>query len=114
MWLKIKAYAPKRKGFEIDRLSIGTPVAALHGITRATVMDLANTMGFEVIEKILTLQEVYTADEVFLTGSGAEVVPVKEIYDRNIGTKVLGPITSKLMEAYKKYARTECVTPIYK
>jgi branched-subunit amino acid aminotransferase/4-amino-4-deoxychorismate lyase len=80
VWLKIKAYAPKRN-------------------------------GFEVIEKILVLQEVYTADEVFLTSSEAEVVPVNEIDDRNIGTTVPDPITGKLMEAYKKYAKTECVTP---
>jgi len=96
-----------------EKLYTPPPIAALHGITRATVMELANKMGFETIEKNLTLQEIYTADEIFLTGSGAEIVPVKEIDGRKIGTKAPGPITHKIIETYKKYVRTKYTTPIY-
>ena len=102
--------------FVIKNEKIFTPstLAALHGITRATVMQLAQKLGYEVCEKTVTIQELWTADEVLLSGTGAEITPVAEIDGRKIGKEAPGPITQKIRDAYKAYVKKEHRTPIYK
>jgi branched-chain amino acid aminotransferase len=73
---------------------------ALYGITRRTVMDLAVKAGMAVGEPNLTRYDCFNADECFLTGSGAEIVPVVKIDGRVIGTGKPGPWTKELVEAY--------------
>ena len=72
----------------------------LEGITRATVMDLAIDLGYEVKERTLARSDLIVADEVFLTGTAAEVVPVREIDDHVIGEP--GPATRAIQDAYHK------------
>jgi len=84
-----------------DKVFTPETTAALHGVTRNTVMSEARRLGYEVIEKNLTYQELYTANEVFLTGTGAEIVAVAEIDGRVIGDGDIGPVTSRLIEAYR-------------
>jgi len=74
--------------------------SALDGITRATVMQLAADFGIPVIEKRITRDEVYIADEAFFTGTAAEVTPVRELDGRQIGRGQRGPVTEKLQTAY--------------
>ncbi len=80
---------------------IYTPEAtsALNGITRKTIFKLANDIGMDVVEKRLTRDEVYIADEAFFTGTAAEVTPIRELDNRSIGGG-RGPITEKLQTAY--------------
>jgi len=75
---------------------------ALEGITREKVMDLACELGMEVVETVMTRYELWTADEVFLTGTAAEVIAVIELDKRPIGNGKPGSITNKLIEAYRK------------
>jgi branched-chain amino acid aminotransferase len=74
--------------------------SALDGITRRTVLELAHEEGLEVIEKRITRDEVYIADEAFFTGTAAEVTPIREVDDRPIGTGSRGPITERLQSRY--------------
>ena len=74
--------------------------AALEGITRDTVIRLAAELGIPVIEKRITRDEVYVADEAFFTGSAAEVTPIRELDNRTIGAGSRGPITAKLQALY--------------
>lgn len=84
-----------------DRASGG-----LGGITQNTVMELAVKMGIPVQETMLTRYELYIADECFLTGTAAEVIPVTKIDGRVIGEGKPGPITNKLKEEYHKITKT--------
>lgn len=83
------------------------PVSAglLEGITRNTIIRLAREHGYEAVERDLSRMELYSADEVFLTGTGAQVVPVISIDKRTIGTGKPGKITKFLMEIYEKLVR---------
>lgn len=74
--------------------------SALEGITRSTLITLANDLGYEVREKRITRDEVYVADEAFFTGSAAEVTPIRELDGRQIGCGSRGPITEKLQTLY--------------
>ena len=74
--------------------------SCLEGITRATVMQLAAEIGVEVVEKRITRDEVYCADEAFFTGTAAEVTPIRELDGRRIGPGHRGPLTEKLQSAY--------------
>ena len=74
--------------------------SALEGITRDTIVQLAGELGIQVIEKRITRDEVYTADEAFFTGTAAEVTPIRELDNRAIGTGTRGPITEKLQALY--------------
>ncbi|MGD9600178.1 MAG: branched-chain amino acid transaminase [Gammaproteobacteria bacterium] len=76
------------------------PVCALEGITRDTVMRLAREEGIPVVEKRITRDEFYIADEAFFTGTAAEVTPIRELDNRTIGTGRPGPITATLQRAY--------------
>ena len=77
---------------------------ALEGITRQTVMEIAEKIGIKSEETTLAPYDLYTADECFLTGTGAEIVPVVKIDGRVIGSGVPGKITKILVENFKKYA----------
>ena len=74
--------------------------SALDGITRRTVMQMAEEIGLKVVEKRITRDEVYIADEAFFTGTAAEVTPIREIDNRAIGNGGRGPITEKLQTMY--------------
>jgi len=74
--------------------------SALDGITRATVMQLAQEAGIEVREKRITRDEVYTADEAFFTGTAAEVTPIRELDGRSIGSGTRGVMTEQLQSTY--------------
>jgi branched-chain amino acid aminotransferase len=74
--------------------------SALEGITRDTILQLAAEIGLTVIEKRITRDEVYSADEAFFTGTAAEVTPIRELDRRNIGEGTAGPITKQLQKMY--------------
>ena len=74
--------------------------SALNGITRSTIIQLAEEMGYKVVVKRITRDEVYIADEAFFTGSAAEVTPIRELDNRDIGSGSRGPVTEKLQSAY--------------
>ncbi len=74
--------------------------SALNGITRNTIMALASDLGYEIIEKRITRDEVYIADEAFFSGTAAEVTPIRELDNRPIGPGTRGPITEKLQALY--------------
>ena len=86
---------------------------ALYGITRQTVIDLAGEAGLKVSEPNLTRYDLFNADECFLTGTGAEIVPVVKIDGRVIGTGKPGPITRKLETDYHALTKASG-EPIYK
>ena len=74
--------------------------SALDGITRDTMFTLARESGYEVIEKRISRDEVYVADEAFFTGSAAEVTPIRELDGRAIGQGGRGPVTEELQALY--------------
>jgi branched-chain amino acid aminotransferase len=95
--------------FLIKDNKITTPPASigiLQGITRDTVIELAIALGYEVFEPLVTLYDVYNADEIFLTGTAAEVIPAVHVDGRNIGDGKPGPITRQLMASFSDYARS--------
>jgi branched-chain amino acid aminotransferase len=77
--------------------------SALEGITRDTILTIAQEQGIEVKEKNMTRDEVYVADEAFFTGSAAEVTPIREYDDRKIGSGSRGPVTEKIQTLYFDY-----------
>ncbi len=77
----------------------------LEGVTRQAVIDLARAAGYEMLEVTLTKHDVYIADECFLTGTAAEVVPVVKVDSRAIGDGTPGPITRSLMARFHEFAR---------
>jgi branched-chain amino acid aminotransferase len=84
------------------------PISAgiLEGVTRNTVIDLAEASGITVQEMALTRHDVYTADELFLTGTGAEIIAVVKVDGRVIGTGKPGPIAKGLRERYQVLVRS--------
>ncbi len=74
--------------------------SALDGITRKTIMTLAAELDIPVVERRITRDEVYIADEAFFTGTAAEVTPIREVDGRTIGNGGRGPITEKLQKMY--------------
>jgi len=85
---------------------------ALHGITRGVVMDLAREEGVSVAEPNLTRYDLFNADECFLTGTGAELIPIVKIDGRVIGTGRPGPLTGKLVDKYRALTKISG-EPIY-
>jgi branched-chain amino acid aminotransferase len=84
----------------------------LKGITRATAIELLEEMGIKVIETNLGLFDLYTADEIFVTGTAAESAPLTKLDGRHIGTGKPGPLTKKMVEAFE-YITQNTGTPIY-
>jgi branched-chain amino acid aminotransferase len=82
--------------------AVYTPDVAscLDGITRNSVITMARDMGLTVIEKRITRDELYCADEAFFTGTAAEITPIRELDDRRIGTGSRGPITARLQSLF--------------
>jgi branched-chain amino acid aminotransferase len=78
----------------------------LAGITRATIMELAERAEYKVSEEVFTPFELYTADEVFACGTGAEIIPVVKINDYVVGEGVPGPITTHMLELFREYANS--------
>jgi branched-chain amino acid aminotransferase len=74
--------------------------SALTGITRASVIELAGGLGYEVISKRLTRDDIYIADECFFTGTAAEVTPIRELDGRMIGEGKAGPVTKAIQKAF--------------
>ncbi|MEM3874899.1 MAG: branched-chain-amino-acid transaminase [Candidatus Bathyarchaeia archaeon] len=103
--------------FIIKNGRIYTPpsyTGALPGITAEVVKELAKNLGYEVIEKNITPYELFTADEVFFTGTAAEIIPVREINKRQIGNGKPGPVTKRLMEEFSKLVQNpKYGIPIY-
>ena len=84
-------------------------IGVLRGITRQTVMALGGRLRLAVGEELLTRHDVFNADEVFLTGTAAEIVPVVKVDGRVIGRGTPGPITRKLRQAFRRLTLTEGV-----
>jgi branched-chain amino acid aminotransferase len=74
--------------------------SALEGITRDTVIRLIDEAGLDLVEKRITRDEVYVADEAFFTGTAAEVTPIRELDGRSIGNGGRGPVTEQLQARY--------------
>ncbi|NMY51582.1 branched-chain amino acid transaminase [Pseudomonas sp. WS 5011] len=105
MLLDTEGYVAEGSGENIFLVRNGviyTPevTSCLNGITRNTILTLAAEHGLEVVEKRITRDEVYIADEAFFTGTAAEVTPIREVDGRQIGAGRRGPITEKLQTAY--------------
>jgi branched-chain amino acid aminotransferase len=83
-----------------------TSTGALRGITRTAVMTLAEKLGYPIVERNITPNELFTADEVFLTGTAAEITPVREVNKRVIGSGKPGPVTKRLMQEFDKILRS--------
>ncbi|MGI9455287.1 MAG: branched-chain-amino-acid transaminase [Aeoliella sp.] len=77
----------------------------LAGVTRAAVMELADEIGINVTEKVLTKHDIYVADECFLTGTAAELIPVVKLDSRTIGEGKPGPVTKQLTDAFHELVR---------
>lgn len=92
--------------------------SALDGITRRTVMTLCAEVGLKVVEKRITRDEVYIADEAFFTGTAAEVTPIREVDGRTIGKGRRGPITERLQSLFfdqvqgRRSEHPEWLTPV--
>lgn len=106
--------------FMVRNGKIYTPelTSCLDGITRNTIFHLAEEIGLPVIEKRITRDEVYLADEAFFTGTAAEVLPIRELDARIIGEGKRGPITEKLQSMYfdqvkgRRQEHPEWLTPV--
>jgi branched-chain amino acid aminotransferase len=92
--------------------------SALIGITRATIIALAEELGYKVVSKRLTRDDVYIADEAFFTGTAAEVTPIRELDGRTIGEGHRGPITTRIQSLFfdvvngRVPARANWLTPV--
>jgi branched-chain amino acid aminotransferase len=106
--------------FMVRNGKIHTPelTSCLEGITRDSIMRLAADMGCEIVERRITRDEVYIADEAFFTGTAAEVVPIREVDGRAIGSGRRGPLTTELQTRYfdlvrgKRAEYPEWLTPV--
>jgi branched-chain amino acid aminotransferase len=92
-----------------DGKLITPPVAAgaLEGITQASVVTIARDLGYEVETANILRSDLYTADEAFLSGTAAEVVPIRSVDDRTVGGGEPGPVTRKVQEVYFAAVRGE-------
>lgn len=96
--------------FIVQKGRLFTPplsAGALYGITRNTVLDAARELGIPTAEPQLTRYDVYIADEMFLTGTAAEMVPVVKVDGRVIGDGKPGPVTAKLLAAFREKTKTD-------
>lgn len=113
--LNAQGYVTEGSGdniFIIKNGVVTTPpswVGALEGITRAAIIDICNRLGYPVKEEPFALHDVYVADEVFLTGTAAEVIAVREVDGRTIGEGKAGPITTHLLQEFRKIVTVEGV-----
>ena len=105
MLLDNEGYVAEGSGeniFLVKNNVIHTPelTSCLAGITRDTILTFARELGFEVVERRITRDEVYIADEAFFTGTAAEVLPIREVDGRTVGDGRRGPVTERLQSLY--------------
>lgn len=111
LMLNMQGYVAEATGDNIFLVVGGTLLTpptsdgALPGITRQAVMDIARDMGIACRETSLTLYDVYNADEAFLTGTAAEVIPMVSCDDRRIGDGKPGRLTNRIIEAFRELTR---------
>jgi len=104
--MDVQGYVSEGSGenlFIVKNGKVMTPplsASILAGITRDTVLTLAREEGLVVSEEMMTRDQLYLADEVFFTGTAAEVTPIREIDDRKIGAGTVGPVTKRLQQRY--------------
>ncbi|MBI4936962.1 MAG: branched-chain amino acid transaminase [Nitrosomonadales bacterium] len=103
--LDVDGYVAEGAGeniFIVKKGKLYTPdlTSCLEGITRDSILALASDLGIELIEKRITRDEVYCADEAFFTGTAAEVTPIRELDNRVIGSGTRGPITTRLQSLF--------------
>ena len=94
--------------FLVKNGKISTPptsTGALEGITAKAVVATAKKLGYEVIKENLTMFMLFNADELFFTGTAAEIVPIRQVNWREIGTGVTGPVTKNLITEFQKLTR---------
>ncbi|WP_410771830.1 branched-chain-amino-acid transaminase [Fontibacillus sp. BL9] len=105
--LNAQGYVTEGSGdniFIVKNGMITTPpcyLGALDGITRQAIIEICGNKGYKIKEEPFTLHDVYVADEVFLTGTAAEVIAVREVDGRIIGEGYAGPVTLKLLEEFR-------------
>ena len=90
-----------------ELLTPSTNQGALKGVTRGAIIDIAKAVGIPERESNLTRYDLWCADECFLTGSGAEVIPVVKLDGRTIGAGRPGPVTRRVLEEFRKRVLTE-------
>jgi branched-chain amino acid aminotransferase len=106
-------FSPEASGenvFVVKKGVISTPplgASILGGITRDTVLTVADELGYKVVERAITRDELYIADEIFMCGTAAEITPVREIDDRQIGAGARGPVTERIQARYFEVVRGE-------
>lgn len=110
LMLDVNGFVAEASGENIFIISNGviktTPLTSiLGGIKRATVMTLAQDLGYTVVEALFSRDELYCADEMFFTGTAAEVTPVREVDRRSIGTGSVGPITKAIQKSFFETVR---------
>ncbi len=103
--LDVEGYVAEGSGeniFIVKQGKLYTPdlTSCLEGITRASILELASELGIPVIEKRITRDEIYCADEAFFTGTAAEVTPIRELDNRIVGQGKRGPITEKIQTLF--------------
>ena len=89
--------------FLVEGEKLFTPAMSssnLRGITRDSIMTIARDLGYEVVEEVISRERLYSADEVFFTGTAAEVTPIRSIDNRTIGIGKRGPISEKLQSSF--------------
>ena len=94
--------------FIVKNSKIMTPPATsgpLAGITASVVKSVAEKLGYTVVERAITVAELYAADEAFLTGTAAELMPVREVNKRQIGEGKMGPVTERLLKEFLKVVK---------
>ncbi|MBS7645715.1 branched-chain-amino-acid transaminase [Candidatus Bathyarchaeota archaeon] len=77
----------------------------LDGITRRVAIDISRRLGYQVEERNITIHEVFNADEVFVTGTAAEIVPIVEVSGRKIGNGKIGPVVKKIREEFRRLTK---------
>ena len=103
--LDVDGYVSEASGENIFMVRGGkvktTPLTSiLPGITRDSIVTIAGDKGYKVIEERFTRDDLYTADEAFLTGTAAELTPIREVDDRQIGAGSRGPVTADIQQAF--------------
>ncbi len=103
--LDVEGYVAEGSGeniFIVKQGKLYTPdlTSCLEGITRASIIEIAGELGIPVIEKRITRDEIYCADEAFFTGTAAEVTPIRELDNRIIGVGKRGPITAQIQTLF--------------
>ncbi|HVF07418.1 MAG TPA: branched-chain-amino-acid transaminase [Actinomycetota bacterium] len=115
--LNADGYVTEGSGENIFVVNGGTLVTpptshgCLDGVTRNAVMTISRDLGFPVVEQNLVRTDLYTADEVFFTGTAAEITPIREVDDRTVGAGHRGPVTKALQDAF--FAATKGDDPSY-